>query len=239
MSRTARVVSESGIYHILIRSGKEVFSNYENIDEFVYILKSRLQNSDSEYIAFAAGKDHAHIALRNTSGNVGLTLKPVFTSFARYYNRISSTSGKLFEDRFKSEPVKESELMRLLYFFRKYHDFTEYDGDIPSYDAGDIKLFGDFYRRLSPEEIASRISDFSGVSSEELTLHPRRYADIFASQKAIPTAVINTAFGIKTAAAHPKAAAKSKAAPKPETPSPSPAGSADKPKKKDLNVWLL
>ena len=38
-----------------------------------------------------------------------MTMKPVTTSYARYFNRTHEREGKLFADRFKSEPLETDE----------------------------------------------------------------------------------------------------------------------------------
>ncbi len=200
MARAARVVSESGFYHIIVKSGHDIFEESEDFDEFIKILQNALAASDSEFIACSAGGDHAHIALKNTSATVGKTLKPAFTSFARYYNRMHGIEGKLFADRFSSEAIDENALIPLLDFFARYHDLNVYTGnygEIPAIERGEVTLFADLYRAMTSSEIIARLADFTGADEEEFVRDAKTLLERKGGKCAVPTAVINIALGAK------------------------------------------
>ena len=53
---------------------------------------------------------YVHMLVRESGKGISLDMKPLVTSFARTYNRVNETDGKVFSDRFKSVPVETAEL---------------------------------------------------------------------------------------------------------------------------------
>ena len=96
MARKAREISKSGNYYITLK-GNELFVTDEDKKMFVEILEKN----------FATGIVHGYYL---TKSEIRLVVKEgVTTSYARYFHRTHEREGKLFADRFKSEPLETDE----------------------------------------------------------------------------------------------------------------------------------
>ncbi len=107
MARKAREKSSTGMYNIILKSNEVLFKNEEDYNFFISILKDYI----TAVYAYALTPYYICLAVKESDKGIGLDMKPLITKYARYYNRTYQTPGKLFEDRFKSEPINgEKEL---------------------------------------------------------------------------------------------------------------------------------
>ena len=118
MARKAREISKSGNYYITLK-GNELFVTDEDKKMFVEILEKNFATgivhsyylTKSEIRLVVKDGEKAYIIGEISEGEKGIsmTMKPVTTSYARYFNRTHEREGKLFADRFKSEPLETDE----------------------------------------------------------------------------------------------------------------------------------
>ncbi len=101
MARKAREKSATGMYNVIIKGSAPLFNNDEDYDFFIEILQDYID----EIYAFAITPSVMAIAMKETDKGIGMDLKPLMTKYARYYNKNNNLEGKLFADRFKSEPI--------------------------------------------------------------------------------------------------------------------------------------
>ena len=98
MARKAREISKSGNYYITLK-GNELFVTDEDKKMFVEILEKN----------FATGIVHGYYLTKSEIRLVVKEGEKGTTSYARYFNRTHEREGKLFADRFKSEPLETDE----------------------------------------------------------------------------------------------------------------------------------
>lgn len=108
MARKGRVQSKTGIYHVLLRGVNQLFRDDKDYAEFTQTLKRYSESGEIKLFAYTLLKNRVHLVI-DSGEDVGKALKPICTSYARYFNRTHSGSGKLFYDRFKSEPIDSNE----------------------------------------------------------------------------------------------------------------------------------
>ena len=107
MSRLARTISESGVYHILFRgvNQQNIFeeaSDFEKLKETIATVK---QDLHFEIYAYCFKNNHVHIVLKVKSlGDISLIMKRILTKYARWYNIKYGRSGALIANRYKSVP---------------------------------------------------------------------------------------------------------------------------------------
>ena len=133
--------------------------------------------------------------------DVGKALKPICTSYARYFNRTYQREGKLFYDRLKSEPINsESELKNVVSFVNRissslgenymYSSLSD-DGReicVPGIlsqrellDTTVSEMFIEDYDCLSVEEIGQYVHALCGVSPDAFSsLSPQEQKDALA-----------------------------------------------------------
>lgn len=106
MAREARKISKSGNYYVVLK-GEKVFVTDDDKKMFKEILEKN----------FATGVVHAvyitkteiRLVVKEGEKGISMTMKPVITSYARYFNRTHNREGKLFIGRFKSEPLETAQ----------------------------------------------------------------------------------------------------------------------------------
>ena len=107
--RTARVKSNTGIYHLIWRGAnrQEIFHDEEDWKMFLDILKKYKVKLNYSMYAWCLMSNHLHLLMKEGDENISNTMKRIGVSYARYYNGKYRTTGHLFQDRFRSENVEE------------------------------------------------------------------------------------------------------------------------------------
>lgn len=108
MPREARVKSENGIYHIMLRGAnkQEIFHDDEDCIKFLHIIEKYKRVSEIGVFAWCLMNNHVHLLLKEGNEPISITMKRIGVSFVWYYNWKYRTTGHLFQDRFKSEKVE-------------------------------------------------------------------------------------------------------------------------------------
>ena len=106
MAREARKISKSGNYYIVLK-GEELFVTDGDRKMFVEILEKNFATGIVH--GYELAKDEIRLVVKEGEKGISMTMKPVTTSYARYFNRTHDREGKLFIGRFKSEPLETDE----------------------------------------------------------------------------------------------------------------------------------
>ena len=111
MPRCARKKSESGIYHIMFRgiNKQNIFEEPDDYRKALELLLEAKEKSELELYAYCFMPNHIHLLLKEGKSPIGETFKTFGTKYAYWYNTKYSRVGHLFQDRFKSEPVEDTE----------------------------------------------------------------------------------------------------------------------------------
>jgi REP element-mobilizing transposase RayT len=114
MPRTARVKSDTGAYHVLVRGKRagDIFHDDEDKTEFLERLLKLKMSMGYSIFAYAVMDNHAHILLQEGPFSIGEVMKRLTTGYTFYYNMKYESDGGIFHDRYKSEPVETDEAMR-------------------------------------------------------------------------------------------------------------------------------
>lgn len=191
MARTGRIESKMGIYHVLLRGMNELFIQDRDFVEFIAILKKYASLGNLKVFSYTLLKNRVHLVVGVPSG-IGVALKPLCTSYARYFNRTYQREGKLFYDRLKSEPINsEGELKNVVSFVNSISVSTgeNYPYSSLSDSGREIcvpgiltqrellstsvsEMFIEDYDCLSKEEIANYIFALCGVLPENFSNLP-------------------------------------------------------------------
>lgn len=106
MAREARKISKSGNYYVVLR-GEELFITKADKDMFLEILEKNFATGVIHGYEFT--KTEIRLVVKAGEKGISMSMKPVTTSYARYFNRIHNREGKLFGGRFLSEPLETQE----------------------------------------------------------------------------------------------------------------------------------
>lgn len=113
MPRQARIYSETGIYHIMMRGNekKKIFLDDEDRLRFIHILFEKANEEESEIYAYCLMDNHVHLLLHKKGTDLARLMKRINVSFVYYFNKKYKRVGHLFQDRFKSEIIDNEDYL--------------------------------------------------------------------------------------------------------------------------------
>lgn len=257
MARKGRTKSSTGIYHVALRGQDKLFFAAADYEQFLELLKKYFDKKDASLYAYSLEEEKVHLAFY-TKKDLNLLIKPFCTSYARYINRVHNKSGKLFYDRYMSEPVEDMDyLYNIISFVHKrvckFSSILEYQNGEDLCDIKKIrktvdvsavakneKAFAmrDDYRAMSDEELLEYLLYINAKKGKKITDEDKKeIIDLAIIHSNLSKSRLQKIFGLtypKSAVkALPKAKKEEKQKPQQkEEPKP-------QPKKQELSVWLL
>jgi REP element-mobilizing transposase RayT len=108
MPRKPRIVSSTGIYHIILRSVNQhiIFEEDSDYQKFLFVLSDCVKKYDVQIYAYCLMDNHIHLLLQSTPDGLSGFFQSLGTRFVRWYNSKYSRSGHLFQDRFYSVAIE-------------------------------------------------------------------------------------------------------------------------------------
>ena len=155
MSRKARVKSNTGIYHVVMRgiNRPAIFEEHEDYERFLETMKKFKVVSEYKLYAYCLMSNHFHLLLKVTKEDLELIIKRIAGSYVYWYNRKYGRIGHLFQDRYNSAPIEnEHYLLNALryihqnplkakicktiseYMYSSYFDYVNEDSRLISID---------------------------------------------------------------------------------------------------------
>jgi len=125
MPRQARQLSESQIYHVMLRGNekKSIFIDEEDKNRFRNTIFEKRAEEAFYLYAYCIMDNHVHIVIKEGKDVISRIIKRVATSYAYFFNRKYKRVGHVFQDRFKSENVEDERY--LLSVIRYVHQNPE------------------------------------------------------------------------------------------------------------------
>lgn len=116
MTRGARLVSESGIYHIVVRGANKqvIFNDDEDRLRYLITLKRYKNSVGFEVLGWCLMGNHVHLLLRQGNEPISDSMKRLGVSYVWFFNKKYATTGHLFQDRFHSEPVSTEPYLKIV-----------------------------------------------------------------------------------------------------------------------------
>jgi putative transposase len=108
MPRQGRQLSESKIYHVMIRGNerKNIFTEDEDKKRFIEIVSEKNKDRKFSIYAYCLMDNHVHLLINEGIDEIGRIMKRINISYAYYFNKKYGRIGHLFQDRFKSEGIE-------------------------------------------------------------------------------------------------------------------------------------
>ena len=108
MPRKPRIISSSGIYHVILRSVNQHIIFEEDLDyqKFLFILSDCQKKYDIEIYAYCLMDNHIHMLLKSRPDALSSFFQSLGTKFVRWYNNKYLRSGHLFQERFHSTVIE-------------------------------------------------------------------------------------------------------------------------------------
>lgn len=166
MARRGREISPSGMYHVILRGNKGLFFSDADYGEFLKRLSEYFSGSTKLY-AYSLEKNRVHLAFY-TDNNISDVLKPFCTGYARYVNRTHNKSGKLFYDRYISNPISDIDALTRVVCYISNKDartsIDEYKGK--KFLCSTDKVNSDLI--INPKVIIPCTDDFTSMNDREI-----------------------------------------------------------------------
>ena len=114
MPRIARQLSNTGIYHIIVRgiNRQTIFYDDEDCQRFIDTLGRVIDNGVTFLLGYCLMSNHVHLLIQESDTAISTVMKRIGTSYAYWYNRKYARSGHVFQDRFKSENVEDDSYLK-------------------------------------------------------------------------------------------------------------------------------
>ena len=111
MPRAARKISKTGIYHTMLQGINQqlIFIEDEDYKKFLEIIADCKETDDFKLHAYCLMGNHAHLLIQVMYGRPDKIFMRISAGYVRWFNRKYGRAGRLFADRFKSEPVETTE----------------------------------------------------------------------------------------------------------------------------------
>lgn len=113
MARSARARSASGNYHIILKGNDRLlFTEESDYTFFINLLKEAIARDLIECYAYCMFPECVHLAIKEGLRPLGESVKTIVSKYAVYVNDKYARGGKLFYDRYISEPLEtESDIL--------------------------------------------------------------------------------------------------------------------------------
>ncbi|MBM7615041.1 transposase [Alkaliphilus hydrothermalis] len=144
MPRKPREKSKTGIYHIILRgiNRQNIFEDEEDQLEFLKTLRKYKVLCGYQMYGYCLMTNHVHLLIKEIDESISNSIKRICGSYAYWYNNKYDRVGHLFQERFKSEVVKDDQY--LLTVLRYIHQNPSKAGlikNIEEYDWSSYKEF--------------------------------------------------------------------------------------------------
>jgi len=113
MPRQARIISNTGIYHIMTRgiNKEQIFKKEINKIRILEIIKILEKDVQFDVIAYCIMDNHIHLLIKAEENELRTLMKKLNVKYAMYYNSAEKRNGHVFQDRFRSEAVEDDRYM--------------------------------------------------------------------------------------------------------------------------------
>lgn len=106
--RVRRKLCDSNIYHIMLRgtNQQQIFHDRHDLEFFMGILIKCRELSGYSLLSYCLMSNHVHLLIRFDGEPMSAVMKRVAVRYAMYYNQRYERCGPLFQDRYKSQPIR-------------------------------------------------------------------------------------------------------------------------------------
>lgn len=108
MSRTARRISSSNTYHVMLRgiNRQQIFFDPEDYLAFLHVLEHYKDICCYQLYAYCLMGNHVHLLIKTEAGTPEHMMKRLQVAFVYWYNTKYHRTGHLFQGRYRSEVVE-------------------------------------------------------------------------------------------------------------------------------------
>jgi len=182
---TKRTKAESNVYHVIMRGVNKqvIFEDSEDRQKFINILQKYQEESGYGILGWCLMSNHVHLVMQFKDEDISTSMHKIQVSYAKYFNGKYERVGHLFQNRYASEPVENSQYFVTLihylhmnpvkagivdepgkYVWSSFREYANGFGD-PASMLADTRIF----KKIAGENGAICIPDF-GAEDETMEL---------------------------------------------------------------------
>ena len=160
MPRIARKISNSQIYHIILRGNdrQDIFYDEQDYNKFLDIIKIYKKKYQYEIYTYCLMTNHVHLVIFDKDNKISKIMQGMEISYSNYFAKKYKKEGHLFKNRFISKNVEtEGYLIRLC----KYIHQNPLKAGIASTEKYKWSSYNEFIRGekiINPKVILSILS---------------------------------------------------------------------------------
>ena len=145
MPRGARIKTDKSIFHMMVRSIKEInlFNDDEDKCKYFELMKIYQLEFNFKVYGYCLMDNHGHFIIDVNGSDISRIMQCINGSFARYYNKKYNRYGHLFQDRFKSTVVETERYITNLsaYIHNNPKDIPGYKGRVEKYKYSSLSSY--------------------------------------------------------------------------------------------------
>ena len=107
MPKTAREISRTGVYHVMLRgvNRQEIFEEKADYLFLLWLIKKVKEKYFYEILAYCLMSNHIHLLIKAPEMSVSVIIQEIAGLYASWYNAKYDRVGHVFQSRFRSESV--------------------------------------------------------------------------------------------------------------------------------------
>jgi len=110
MPRQSRRLSDTGVYHVMLRGVNhcQLFEEPDDYEQFLTRLAAAKNDLAAKVFAYCVMTNHVHLLVReHTPGDIVSLMRKTLTPYAGWFNKKYGRTGALIANRYKSECVQD------------------------------------------------------------------------------------------------------------------------------------
>lgn len=114
MPRTAREMSATKVYHVILRGNakQDIFFDKQDYKKFMKEISRTKEKYQYEIYAYCIMTNHIHLVIYDKKDNLSKILQSITISYSSYFNIRYERVGHLFQNRFLSKKIETSEYLK-------------------------------------------------------------------------------------------------------------------------------
>ncbi|WMJ80812.1 transposase [Clostridium sp. MB40-C1] len=145
MPRTARIKSNTAIYHVIMRSISDfnLFKNNIDKNKYLQLIKKYKQIHMFKLYAFCLMDTHVHLLIDSNGADISTFMHKINQCYAQYYNKKYKRNGHVFGDRFKSKiaTTDVSVMCISAYIHNNPKDIRGYQNFVKNYNYSSFGIY--------------------------------------------------------------------------------------------------
>ena len=113
MARVARLVSDSGYYHVMARGNNKemIFKNPSEKQYYLDELEQAIEEGSLTLLSYCIMDNHIHLLINSDIDSMADAFRRINLKFALRYNKKYKQAGHVFQGRYKSEVVNTDQYL--------------------------------------------------------------------------------------------------------------------------------